>query len=359
MADDSNSPIRAARPTIEIEGQRDATLTSALLTLLVVESADGLYRCEATFGNWGGAQGPGFQHFDRSKLEFGKRFVVKLGDAGSLFDGRVSAITAAFPEGGPAQVGVCAEDRLQDLRMTRRTRSFDQVSVGDVVRRIANDHGLQPQVDLSGETYKLLAQVNQSDLAFVRDLARREDAQVWVEGSNLKAAQRARRNGATVELGWGGQLREFQASADLAHQRTKLVAAGWNAGDKEAAKHEATEAAIQAELNGGASGAQTLQSAFGERADTLAHALPTTGAEARVLAEASFRYLARRFVVGRGVAETKPDLRVGAKVKLKSVGPLFEGEYTVTDVRHRFDARAGLRTEFLCDRPSIGQGGAG
>jgi phage protein D len=357
MPDGSNTAVSSARPSIEIEGQRDATLTSALLTLLIVESGDGLYRCEATFGNWGGAERPGFQHFDRSKLEFGKGFVVKLGD-GLLFDGRISAITAAFPDGGPAQVGVCAEDRLQDLRMTRRTRTFDDASVGDVIRRVANDHGLQPQVDLSGETYKLLAQVNQSDLAFVRDLARREDAQVWVEGSNLKAAQRARRNGATVELAWGGQLREFHASADLAHQRTKLVAAGWNAGDKEAAKHEAGEAAIRAELNGGASGAQTLQSAFGERADTLAHALPTTGAEARVLAEASFRYLARRFVVGRGVAETKAELRVGAKVKLGSVGPLFEGEYTVTDVRHRFDARDGLRTEFLCDRPSIGQGGA-
>jgi len=358
MADGANSAVSGARPSIEIEGQRDATLTSALQTLLIVESSDGLYRCEATFGNWGGTERAGFQHFDRSKLEFGKGFVVKLGSGAALFDGRISAITAAYPDGGPPQVGVCAEDRLQDLRMTRRTRSFDQVSAGDVIRSIANDHGLQPQVNLSGQTYKLLAQVNQSDLAFIRDLARREDAQVWVEGSNLKAAQRPQRNGSTVELAWAGSLREFHVSADLAHQRTKLVAAGWNVGDKEAAKHEATAAAIGGELNGGASGAQTLQSAFGERADTLAHALPTTGAEAQVLAEASFRNMARRFVVGRGVAETRPELRVGAKVSLGSVGPLFEGEYTVTDVRHRFDARTGLRTEFLCDRPSIGQGGA-
>lgn len=355
MPDSGNSPISGARPSIVIEGQRDATLTSALLTLLIVEASDGLYRCEATFGNWGGAERAGFQHFDRSKLEFGKSVAVKLGE-GTLFDGRISAITGAFPDGGPAQAGVCAEDRLQDLRMTRRTRSFADASVADVVRRIASDHGLQPQVDLTGETYKLLAQVNQSDLAFVRDLARREDAQVWIEGSNLKAAQRPRRNGATLELAWGGQLREFHVSADLAHQRTKLVAAGWNVGDKEAARHEATEAAIRAELNGGAGGAQTLQNAFGERADTLAHALPTTGAEARVVAEASFRHLARRFVVGRGVAETKAELRVGAKVKLRSIGPLFEGEYTVTDVRHRFDAKSGLRTEFFCDRPAIGQG---
>jgi phage protein D len=356
MANGTSAPISAARPAIEIDGQGEATLTSALQTLLIVESCDGLYRCEATFGNWGGAQRAGFQHFDRTKLEFGKRFAVKLGSSGSaLFDGRISALTAVFPDGGPPQIGICAEDRLQDLRMTRRTRSFDQLSAADVIRRIANDHGLQPQVNLSGQTYKLLAQVNQSDLAFIRDLARREDAQVWVEGSNLKAAQRPQRSsGSAIQLAWAGSLREFQVSADLAHQRTKLVASGWNVGDKAAAKHEATSAAINSELNGGTSGAQTLQTAYGDRADTLAHALPTTGTEARALAEACFRSMARRFVVGRGVAETRTDLRVGAKVKLASVGPLFEGEYTVTDVRHRFDAKSGMRTEFLCDRPSIG-----
>ncbi len=357
MPEASITPFRGARPSIAIEGQRDATLTSALLSLLVVEASDGLYRCEAVFGNWGGPERAGFQHFDRRQLEFSKGFSVKLGDS-LLFDGRVSAITADYPDGGPPRVGVCAEDRLQDLRMTRRTRSFADASAADVIRRIANEHGLQPQIELGGGTYKLLAQVNLSDLAFVRDLARREDAQVWVEGGALKAVQRARRNGATLELGWAGELREFHVSADLANQRTKLVAAGWNVGDKEAAKYEATDAAVQGEVNGGASGAQTLKRAFGERADTLAHALPTTGAEARVLAESSFRHMARRFVVGHGVATTSADLRVGAKLKLGSLGPLFEGEYTVTDVRHRFDSRAGLRTEFLCDRPWIGQGAA-
>jgi phage protein D len=354
MADASTLPVKGARPSIEIEGKRDATLTSGLMSLLVVDTADGLARCELMFGNWGGPERAGFQHFGRDQLEFGKALKVTL-DTATLFDGRITAITATFPDGGPPQVGVCAEDRLQDLRMTRRTRTFSDASLGDVLQRIASDHGLQAQVDASGETYKLLAQVNQSDLAFARDLARREDAQVWVEGTTLKAATRSRRQAASLELAWAGQLREFQVSADLAHQRTKLIGAGWNVADKEAAKHEADEAAVRSELNGGDGGATTLQRAFGERADTLAHAVPASGAQARALAEASFRHLARRFVVGRGVAETKPELRVGAKLTINGVGNLFQGEYTVTDVAIRYDAAAGLRTEFVCDRPAIGR----
>lgn len=347
--------LQSARPSIEVDGRRDATLTSSLMAMDIVESSEGLARCDLSFGNWGGADKGGFQHFGRDKLDFGKAISVSLGE-GKLFKGSVTAIYGDFPEGKTAQIGVCAEDRLQDLRMTRRTRSFADATLADVLKRIAGDHGLQTAIDVSGETYKLLPQVNQSDLAFIRDLARREDAQIWIEDMKLHAAQRVRRNSATVELSWAGELREFNVCADLAHQRTKLVGSGWSVADKRVAKHEAGEKAIEAELKGGDSGATTLQRAFGARVDTLAHSMPAVDAEARALAEASFRHMARRFIVGHGVAKTKPELRVGAKLKLKGIGPLFEGEYTVTEVLIRFDAKKGLRTEFWCDRPAIGKG---
>jgi phage protein D len=357
MADGSNPEVQVSRPSIEIDGQRSAKLTSALQTLDIIEAGEGIYRCMACFGNWGGADSAGFQHFNREQLDFGKKIGVKVDDK-LLFEGRITAIVGKFPEGGPARIAVHAEDKLQDLRMTRRTRCFADVSLADVARRIAGEHGLTPQIDTSGPTHKILAQLNQSDLAFLRDLARREDAQIWVAGADLHVATRARRTGASLDLAWTGQLREFEVDADLAHQRTELTAAGWNAGDKEAAKSTANEQAVASELNGGTSGISTLQQAFGARKDTLAHNTASTTEEARAQAEAGMRHLARRFLAGRGVAETQPDLRVGAKLKLTGIGPLFEGEYFVTDVHHRFEGARGLRTEFRCDRPGIGQAGS-
>ncbi|MFS8979350.1 contractile injection system protein, VgrG/Pvc8 family [Cupriavidus necator] len=355
MAAQATAVVESSRPSIEVDGRRDAGLCAGLMAMDIIETSEGLARAELVFGNWGGGDRGGFQYFDRRLLDFGKALSVKVGDD-LVFKGAISAISAQFPEGRTPQLGVCAEDRLQDLRMTRRTRSFADATLADVLKRIASEHGLQAQTDLTGETYKHLAQVNQSDLAFVRDLARREDAQIWIDDMKLKAAQRARRDAPTVELSWAGELREFHVCADLAHQRTKLVGSGWSVADKRVARHEADEAAIRAELNGNPSGARTLQRAFGERIDTLAHALPAVDAEARAFAEASFRHMARRFVVGHGVAKTKAGLRVGAKLKLKGIGPMFEGDYTVTEVRVRFDANKGLRTEFWCDRPAIGQG---
>src|SRR4051794_18328379 len=186
---DGSSPIAGARPSIEVAGARDATLSGSLLELDVIDTADGLARCEAVFGNWGGAEHPGFQHFDRRTLEFGKTFVIRLGPD-TLFDGRISAIAGHYPDGGPPQIGISAEDRLQELRMTRRTRCFANVTLADVVQKIAGEHGMTAQANLSGPRHKIVAQANQSDLALLRDLARREDAMVWAEGTVLKATTR-------------------------------------------------------------------------------------------------------------------------------------------------------------------------
>ena len=75
-----------------------------------------------------------------------------------------------------------AEDRFQDLRMVRRSRTFEDVSDRDVIEQIAGEHGLTTDVDLDGPTYRVLAQVNQSDLAFLRERARAVDAELWLDG---------------------------------------------------------------------------------------------------------------------------------------------------------------------------------
>ena len=352
-------PTRAfvpAVPTINVGGEDKPDLSAQLLELTVREDSLGLYRCEAELGNWGAVGGRiGFRYFDRSLLDFGKPFKVVLGDA-ALFEGRVMGLQGAFPEGAPPRVVVLADDRLQDLRMTRRTRSFADASDADVMRTVAQDHSLTPDIDVSGPTHKVLTQVNQSDLAFLRERARAVDAEVWVEGDTLHAKSRAARDAGRVELTWQSQLREFAVTADLAAQRTAVAVSGWDVSGKAAIKSEATAAAISSELGGDTSGVSILER-IAARKENLAHAVPVTAREGQAAAEAFFRMSARRFVTGHGVAEASARLRVGSRVELKELGPLFSGKYTVTAVRHRFDVAHGVRTEFDVERPGIGQAG--
>jgi len=345
-------PARPARPSLEIGGARRPELEASLIAMEITDSVDAIGWAEFTFGNWGGADQPGFQHFDRKVLEFGKTLVVKI-DGGVLFEGRISAIVADFPDGGPPTIGVVAEDRLQDLRMTRRTRAFEKESLAGVARKIASDHKLTPKVNVQVATVPLIAQVNQSDLALLLDLARREDAQVWVKGAELHVA--AARPDDKVSLRWAGPLREFHVEADLAHQRSALVAGGWDVTTKAAAEHKAGASAVSGEVGSLDGGAAILGRAFAERVDTLAHGVARNAQEARAVAEAGYRQIARRFVSGRGVADTVPGLAVGAKLALSGLGKLFDGDYRATSVVHRYDNREGLRSEFACERPGLGK----
>ena len=347
--------MNSSRPTIFIDGQEDASLVGGLTSLLIIERTDGLYRCEAKFGNWGTNTGAtDFLYFDRKILDFGKEFQIKL-DREDIFKGKITALEADFPEGKPPEITVLAEDALQNLRMTRRTRSFENMSDADIFRKIANDHGLTPSISASGATHKSVAQVNQSDLAFMRERARTLGAEIWIKDKNLNVKTRSTRGQDKIQLKYKGNLREFKVIADLANQRTSVVASGWDVSAKSEIKKEATDSVLSGELGGDTSGTSILKEKFGTRKEQLAHAVPLTGQEAQDIAESHLKRAARGFVTGRGTAEPNAKLRVGAFVELDGLGKMFNGKYYVAEIAHIFDSKKGLRTEFRAERLGIGK----
>ena len=193
---------------------------------------------------------------------------------------------------------------------------------------IAAEHGLTPQLDVDGPTYRTLAQVNQSDLAFLRDRARAIDAEVWVEGSQLFAQARTRRKaGAPITLTYGHGLREMTATADLAHQRTRLAITGWDVSAKEAIDETADEADVRNELGGRTSGSRLLTEKFGDRPDRIVHMVPLTGdgpavaAPATATSRASSHCRRHRRRHARLKVATSQPRRVGAAVRRTLVSP--------------------------------------
>jgi phage protein D len=345
-------PIRAAKPAISIDGNRQTELEARLVRYALTDSLDGMARAELCFGNWGGRDRPGFQYFDRRLLDFGKRLNVSIG-SDSLFEGRISAIAAEYPEAAAPEIRVHAEDRLQALRMTRRSRAFEQANLGSIARRIASDHGLSADVAVEGESAPVIAQLNQSDLAFLVDLARATDAEVRVVGDRLVVARSG--SGLALGLSWAGSLRRFEVIADLAHQRSAIVASGWDVAARAGISHRADVAVIRSELGNDEAGGDILTRTLGARTDTLAHGCPATAAEARQLAESTYRHAARGFVTGEGLCASDPRLRVGGLLELSGLGPLFDGRYRATAVCHLYDGEEGARSEFRCDRPGMGR----
>lgn len=343
----------SARPVVQIDGATVAGLTDDLLELRIHEGLECPATLELRVGNWGsppgGGAGPDFRYLDRRELDFGKRITVAFSDL-VAFSGQITALEAVFDPGAAPTLVVLAEDALQGLRLTRRTRTFTDVTDADVVRQVAGEHGLTGDVDLPGPTHVSLTQLDQSDLAFLRDRVRAVGGELWADDRTLKARRRPDRQEAPRPLRLYGELREMRVRADLAHQATAVVVGGWDVTAGAAIAERAGDAALGAEGQGGETGSRLLQRAFGDRVQTVVAAPSATPADARERAEAIFRARARRFVRGWGVCGVDPRVRVGARVELSGIGRPFSGEYGVVEIVHRFDGAAGARTELTVER---------
>jgi len=347
-----------ARPVIELDGKEQPGLSDGLQEMVVEETVAGLSRCEITVANWGPKSGAaGFLYFDRQLFDFGKGLKITIGGgnaSGQIFEGRAMGMEGRYLRSRPAELLILAEDRLQDLRLTRRTRSFEDLSDSDLFQQVASQSGLQANVDVSGPTHKVLAQVNQSDLAFLRERARAIDAELWISDKTLNVKSRNRRKTSDVTLTFGEGLLECSMLADVAGQVSGFVVTGWDVSGKQALSHRATDSVLSGELNGDTGGSSVLAQAIGQHDQQIVHDLPVTSQETQTLAESEYRRTARRFVTGTGVAEGDARLRVGTKLQLAALGTMFDGTYYVTRVRHLFDGVNGYRTQFAVERPGIG-----
>ena len=362
MATTTEALFTYAGPVFEIDGDVKAELARDIVHLEIEENTAGLRSLTARLIAQGQANNGGDQeqlYLDGAVVDFGKRISVVLGAtpaAHTVFTGWISAIEASFDEVKAPEVVIFAEDKLMTLRMTRRMRTYENMSDADIASAIAGEHGLTPAVDVDGPTYGVVQQWNMSDLAFLRERARRVQAEVWVEDETLHFKSRSKRTATELTLVQGNHLVSVRLRADLAHQRTKVKVGGYDASQREQIDEEADGDVIQAEVSEGLTGPAVLERAFGERVSHRVREVPLKASEATERARAEMLRRARAFVTVIGTTRGSADMVVGSKLTLQGTARPFEGSgYYVTRVCHTYDV-LGFRTHFEAERATIQEG---
>lgn len=355
--------VETSVPVFQVDGTVKVELARDLLRLEVEETTAGLKTLSARLLGHGPRQGAEQEvqlYLDGAILDFGKKLQVALGPAGqqrTVFEGFISALEACFHEGETPEVVVFAEDRLMRLRMTRRMKSYENVSDADIVQAIASEHGMRAETDADGPTYDVVQQWNLSDLAFLRERARLIQAELWFQDDKIYFMSRNKRPATELTLVRGNELIELEARADLAHQRTKVKVSGYDASQRDPIDEEAGADTIDAEIAGGRTGPAVLEQAFGERISYRVREVPLLDGEARAWARAEMLRRARAFVTVVGVTRGSPDMVVGSKLTLQRVGHPFDGGgYYVTRVLHTYDLTHSHRTRFVAERPTVQEG---
>jgi len=355
----SQSAIFSARPTLRIAGQPDERLSALLTAMKMEESEGGMSTLELRVTNWvATGEGNAELAFDgNSSLKLGADLGVYAGDEATpreIFRGKVSALEMTCNYGSPPELVVLAEDALTAARRARRSKVYTAMSPADVVNAIAGTLNLTPGVSGLSSPTGTWAQLNETDLAFLRRLLERFDADVQIVGTQLQVSPRKDVSRGTIDLALYSQLARVRVTADLAHQVTALTVAGWNAKDGSAVKGEASSIANPGPGQG-KSGVAWAQDVFGARSEHLGTPAVGSDDEARAVAEAAFDQRARRFVRAEGTAEGNAKLRVGASVRLAGISPQFDNTFYVVRACHLFDMKQGYRTEFSAECAYLGQ----
>jgi Bacteriophage probable baseplate hub protein len=353
----------SSAPVLTVDGTVQGGLARDLLRLEIEESTEGLKALHAVLVGPGPADGAiaeTLQYLDGSVLDFGKSVSVSIGPPGAeriVFDGLVSALEVDFVATREPVVAFFAEDKLMRLRMTRRMKTYEQMSDADIAQEIASLNGLSADTAADGPTYDVVQQWNQSDLAFLRERAALIQAEIWMDGDTLNFKSRQNREATELTLVCGNELIEARIRADLAHQRTSVKVGGFDASERDAIDEDAGSETISAEVTGGSTGVSILESAFGDRVSYRVREAPLVSGEARAWARAEMLRRSRRFVTVEGMTSGTPDMVVGTKLTLDHTGEPFDGDgYYVTRVSHTYDLVSGHRTHFCAERATVNSG---
>ena len=342
-----------ARPTVQVDGQEVALVTEMLRAVTVHEAEGGLSSLNLTLSNWGMAGGGhiGYLFNDDQPLTLGSVLKLYAGERSApraLFEGSVHAIECAASVGTPPEITFLAEDKLFNARLARRSAVYQDMTPADVVRRVASGLGLEVDVgDLGGDSATWV-QLNESDLAFLRRLLARHDADLQLNDRVLQIRRIADRDRGTLRLQMYSQLQRVRVIADLADQVTEVGISGFDA-----ANGNRFQVSSTGTVSGPGSGASNLAAALGQRREHLAPLACCNESEARALADAAFDARARRFVRLHGSTEGNAELRVGTVVDITGLGARFDNRYAVVEATHRWDLQRGYQTDFVAQSASL------
>lgn len=354
----SQLSVYSSRPTIRIDEQDFDRAGQLLIGMSMQEQEGGLSSLQLRFSNIASDPqgGSDFAFEDETELRLGSSIVVYAGDQTApqeIFRGLVTGFEADFPAQDPPELLVLAEDSLQSARMSRRTRTYENMSISDLIDTIAAHLSLEPVSSGFASDTSTWVQLNESDLAFLRRILRRYDGDLQVVGNELHVSPRSEVQRGELELELFSQLQSVKFIADLSDQVTEVSVSGWDsiAGER----ISATSTGANPGPGEGRNGAQLLAEAMGDRKEHVGHILVSTDEEAQQLADSVFDQRARRFVCAHGIAEGNPALRVGSHVRLTGVSQRFINTYYVVAACHRFDVQRGYQTHFKAESHSLGQ----
>jgi uncharacterized protein involved in type VI secretion and phage assembly len=281
---------------------------------------------------------PPFFIGDELEIQLGE---IAASSPSAVFTGEVVTFEPEFTNAS-AMICVRAYDKSHRLHRNRRSATFQDMTLADVVRKIVNEGGLEAgTIDSTPTVHPFLQQSMESDLDFINRLAALENCEFgFSEGRAF--LQRQRNGGGSVPtLAWRRNVKSFKPRMSAAQQHDKVKVSSYDPVSRAAVVGEATQPGA---IPRPAQEARDRAQAFGSSELLVSDRVANTAEEARTIAQSTLDKLAGGSFEAEGTMEGDPAVKAGGKLKLEGFGR-FDGEHRLTSVTHVY-GHGDFRTRF-------------
>lgn len=269
----------------------------------------------------------------------GAELTVSLGYDGALTNMGVFVVDEVELNGWPASMTIRGRASVQTESkqgktslLTQKSRSWKEgTTIGDVVKKIASEHSMQPQVSDSLKSLKIphTDQTDESDLSFLVRLSRRYDAVCKPAGGKLLFVKRGESDLQPITI-----MATQGSSYTMTLSRREspgTVIAYWHS-KKQAKKHE-------------------VKVGEGEPVRRLRHAYAD---EATAKAAAQAELDARKRGEQKLSLTLPGDPSYSAEAPLITLGfrPDVDGDWLACSVTHTLDKQAGYSSQIEAEKPN-------
>ncbi len=356
------SPLKAtdlaAGIKVELGGSPiDPSLAGQLIEVRVETTTALPDVCTLRFAEADPSASDGLKIIDDTRFALGAPLSVKLaapmgtGGLQPVFDGEVTTVEAelgARPGGEPVlELIVTGHDKSHRMHRHTTTRTFRQVTVADVARKIAGENGLSVGqiAALKGGPAEVLHQVGETDWTFLSRQVSSHGGELDVAGGKLHIVDPAKTTPEVAELIWGETLERFRPRVSSTGQVAKVTVHGWDPTKKTAIVKTGTAKASTSVQNSAVDGVVS-----GSEVHVVTATVSTDG-DVEAAATAIAGHLGHERVQAEAFAGGNPLLLAGEYVKISGVGKRFGGVHRIVSAVHTYGTR-GYQT-----RLTLGAGG--
>lgn len=285
-----------------------------------------------------------FDYVDSKQFTIGNDLEIKArgsetGSFVSLFKGIITTVEPEFREDATIQIHVRGYDKSIKLSQGKNTRSFKEMTVADIIRKVASGNGLSAETSSSITSKALVIQLNQTDWEFIQYLAQMEGLNVIFQDNKFICKPISSINKSGIELTWHENLSKFIPKLSGLGQVSAVEMTGWDVKTKKEIKSKITTGQPKKYYDIGVSvmgSAAAKEVSGGSPANNGMDITGESVTEMESAAKGAFEAQESRYVTAEGEALGDPKLVAGTMVNVKDVGKRFSGKYFITTARHEF-----------------------